>query len=94
MAKEVPELRWTPSVNARLAQTGFANGITVLFSLLLDPEVDATNKFHWDMFPYRRGTRALFTEEWVAIYSVDNSGSVMVYSLNPRANADDLLNPS
>lgn len=91
MAQEVPELRWSPDVDRLLAQAGYVNTVTVLYSLLFDPSVDNVTKFSLNYFPYQPGTRALSYEQWFIVYSVASNGSVTVHSMNRRSSLDDIL---
>ncbi len=90
MTQRAPELRLTSAVEETLAQAGYADAVTVLFSLLFDPAVDDVYKRRLDHFPYRRGTRELSDDSWYVIYSVDGAGNVMVYQMFPRNYIDQL----
>ncbi len=57
--------------------------MSVLFSLLADPDLDGGLKFPIG-FPYRSGTRALKDDSWYVVYSVEEDRSVSVHAMYRR----------
>ena len=87
MSPNPPSLRWSPSVVPYLDDP---EAISVLFSILADPNVDGRHKFD-EVFPYRPGTRALMDDSWYVVYSVDENGSVTVHRMFRRKQIDAML---
>ena len=83
-----PRLLVSPTVESHLADP---DAISVLYSLLADPDVDYRLKFPLADFPYRSGTRALLDDSWHVVYSVEEDRSVKVHLMHRREEIDRLL---
>ena len=74
--EHVPGLTFSADVQATLDQYGMA-AWNVLFSILLDPEVDEISKFG-----YLYGTIEFVDEEWYASYRILDDGDIEVSLLH------------
>ena len=84
----VPSLFW--SVPATSFPTD-ADALSVLFSLLADPDIDHRVKFAMNHFPYTgMRVRALTDDSWYIAYTVDDTKNVRVHSMKRRADIDHI----
>ena len=81
-----PRLSWSWTVDRRLQDSDYISVIRVLFSLLLDPDIDNIFKFPANDPQYGMSRiRLMIDDDWYITYSVDDVGNVQVYLLIPRS---------
>ena len=92
MPARAPSLTFSPDVERFLAAEGDIDAITVVSSLLLDPDLDGQYKFQAGHAHPFVNMRELYDANWHITYEVDIESNVEVHAMMRRASSDELAN--